>query len=209
MSAMAMATPSDRGFRTVFRPASQYFVIDQEKEEQFQEWRKRHIERLKKSANIKARVYEYCSQPRVLDQQRRPQTQNVTKLSPIYNNSDFRLHRRKRLTKTRPKHRSTSHVSKLVDTSSEEGDRTGTSNTLSSGTSLNPSDEGFASLNSSVSSRGAKKAGKASSRGKKGIPPDKLDSVIHELVMEVIEHSMSEVRLEERHIAHLVSSSRA
>lgn len=208
---MTMATSSDRGFRTVFRPASQYFVIDQEKEEQFQEWRKRHLERLKKSANIKIRVYEFCSQPRVLDQQRNSQTQNVTKLSPIYSNTDFRLHRRKRLTKTRPKHRSTtSHLTRLVDTSSEDGDRTGTSNTLSSGTSLNPSDEGFASLNSSVSSsRGAKKAGKGLSRSKKGIPPDKLDSVIHELVMEVIEHSMSEVRLEERHIAHLVSSSRA
>ena len=99
--------------------------------------------------------------------------------------------RRKKLTKTRPKPRSTPKLSKIHDTSSDEYDVSGT-------TSRTATDEGFGS-NGSGSSSGLRKSG--SKRGKAVSFQDVTEQRINELIKEIVDHSICEIRHEEKHMS--------
>ena len=49
-------------FVSVFRPRN-HFDINSKKEENFQEWRKKNIERMKRAKNGHMRLYEYSVKP--------------------------------------------------------------------------------------------------------------------------------------------------
>lgn len=98
------------------------------------------------------------------------------------------------MTKTRPKLRSTPKLSKLHDTSSDDCEGSGV-------TSRTATDEGFGSngSNGSGSSSGLRKSG--SKRGKAVTFQDVTERRINELIKEIVEHSICEVRHEEKHMA--------